>query len=195
MDTLNQALNVLQSIQLPFALIPVLYISTRKDVMGSVFVLQDSFRTLVQVICWLLLGLNFSFVAIAMITWGMENTTGGLTACVVAVFYVAFVVYLIIGPTRVHENLSKSDSPALQLLNKWFGREEGHIAPVLGGGLANGQEEGEMVLLRQRDSPSPREHAANGHFRIGSLDSNTGSPVQAGSLPEGSFPDNGLAEM
>ena len=103
MDVLNQALNVLQSIQLPFALIPVLYISTRKDVMGSVFVLQSTFRLLVQAICWMLLALNFAFVAIALGSWGMENAAGGLATLILAVLYIAFVVYLIVGPTRIHD--------------------------------------------------------------------------------------------
>jgi Mn2+/Fe2+ NRAMP family transporter len=52
MDALNQALNVVQSLQLPFALIPVLYITSREDIMGSTFVVQSTGRR--PIICGLL---------------------------------------------------------------------------------------------------------------------------------------------
>ena len=167
--------------------------------MGGVFVLQHSFRLLVHVICFMLLALNFSFVAIAMFTWGMDNAVGGLTVCVVAMFYIAFVVYLIVGPTRIHDRFSNSDQLPLQLLSRWFGKESGHISPLVGaGGLRNGaREEGEMVLLGDGASPSslsPQGPPGNEVFRIGSGDSDGGSLVQHGSLPEGMLPGSGVAD-
>lgn len=125
MDTLNQGLNVLQSIQLPFALIPVLYISTREDIMGTTFVVKAAFRRAMQLICSLLLVLNLSLVAIALFSDTFNNIGVGITACIVALAYAAFVLYLLVGPGVVHEVLSKSEHPACQLLNRLFGREQG----------------------------------------------------------------------
>jgi hypothetical protein len=201
MDSVNEALNVLQSIQLPFALLPVLYISTRKDVMGSTFVLQNSFRVTVHVICWLLLALNFAFIGIAIITWGMETSAGGLYVCgvaVTAVLYIAFVVYLFAGPSRIHYWFSQSDNPALQLLDRLFGRAEGLMEVPNGGVLTNGLRDSEAGLLQNSDLRTPRSshaQAGNGVFRVGSLEVNDGGLVQAGSLPDGSFPDSSLPEL
>lgn len=68
----------------------------------------------VYVICWMLLALNFSFVAIAMVRWSMQHALGGFGVSVVAALYIAFVVYLLLGPSRVYDMLSTSNSPALE---------------------------------------------------------------------------------
>lgn len=60
-DTLNQWLNILQSVQLPFALIPVLHFTSRRDIMGP---FQNSMG--LQALCWslalLVIGVNFYLV-------------------------------------------------------------------------------------------------------------------------------------
>lgn len=188
MDTLNQALNVLQSVQLPFALLPVLYISKRKDVMGNIFVLQSYFRTLVQMICWMLLGLNFVFVALALFAWGFQTFWGGLFVSIAALGYIAFVVYLLIGPSKVHEILSVRDSAFLQTLNRWFGRAEG-LTPVLNGGVLGGSDSTRELELLRGTQPLAG-YSGDEVFLVATGDADEGSLVQAGSLDPEQFPEN-----
>lgn len=129
MDTLNQGLNVLQSVQLPFALIPVLYMSTRVDVMGPDFVLKRTFRTAVQLICGLLLVLNLSLVAYYLVG-GLENAVLGLLTVTFCLFYAGFVVYLLFGPGNTFDWLSKHDSAVSRVLCALFGRERGTAVPA-----------------------------------------------------------------
>jgi len=61
MDTVNSSLNILQSIQLPFALLPVLSLTSRVDFLG-----RFANGTKTKVICWLmalfLVGINFQAI-------------------------------------------------------------------------------------------------------------------------------------
>lgn len=131
MDTLNQGLNVLQSVQLPFALIPVLYMSTRVDVMGSDFVLKATFRTFVQVICGLLLVLNLSLVAYYLLGGLVANAALGLLTVLFCMCYAGFVVYLLVGPGHTYDMLSKHGNPVSRTLCNWFGRERGRAVPAV----------------------------------------------------------------
>lgn len=131
MDTLNQGLNVLQSVQLPFALIPVLYMSTRADVMGSDFVLKATFRTFVQLICSLLLILNLSLVAYYLLGGLVANPALALLTVMFCMCYAGFVVYLLVGPGHTHDMLAKHSNPVSQVLCQWFGRERGSEPPAL----------------------------------------------------------------
>lgn len=61
-DKVNAFLNILQSVQLPFALLPVLHFCSDRSIMGDRFVLKHRF----QVICWLMalvvIGINIYLV-------------------------------------------------------------------------------------------------------------------------------------
>lgn len=123
MDELNQLLNILQSIQLPFALIPVLYISSRSDIMGDSFVLKATFRTVVQTLSALLLGLNLLLVLQQMLG-GM--LTGApvwvlLAVAVGSTLYASFVVYLLVGPAMVWRALEGRNSSIARTVQKLFG--------------------------------------------------------------------------
>lgn len=131
MDTLNQALNVLQSVQLPFALIPVLYMSTRVDVMGPDFVLKRTFRTVVQLICALLLVLNLSLVGYYLVGGLVANALLGSLTLVFCACYAGFVVYLLFGPGNTHDCLSKHENPVSRMLCSWFGRARGVSVPTV----------------------------------------------------------------
>lgn len=123
MDLLNQLLNIVQSIQLPFALIPVLYISSRTDIMGEKFVLKAAFQAGVQALCAFLLGLNLLLVA-QQILGGILSGAPVWVLLVVAigsVLYSVFVVYLLLGPAVVWRVLDGYDTNMSRLLQKLFG--------------------------------------------------------------------------
>eukprot|EP00892_Ulva_mutabilis_P003688 jgi/Ulvmu1/1691/UM116_0002.1 len=162
MDTLNQGLNVLQSVQLPFALIPVLYMSTRADVMGPEFVLKRTFRTCVQLICGLLLVLNLSLVAYYLVGGLVANAWLGLLTLSFCACYAGFVIYLLFGPGNTYDWLAKHDSPVSRLACRWFGRERGvHGAAVLQQDLFVVSDEDAFAIGEDEEvhSPLPVEEA------------------------------------
>lgn len=131
MDVINQLLNVLQSVQLPFALIPVLYMSMRADVMGSHFLLKWWVRIPIQIVCGLLLTLNLSLVAFYLTRITPELLIGSGVALVCAC-YSAFVVYLLIGPARLHDVLSGHENLVSRALCRWFGQARGDCVGGMG---------------------------------------------------------------
>jgi hypothetical protein len=188
LDALNQALNVLQSVQLPFALIPVLYIATRPDIMGAMFVVKAAFRRAVQIICGGLLILNLSLVAIELVSGTLVNAAAIVPTVIVASAYAAFVLYLLVGPEAVHEALEPLQYPGVQLVNGWFGqaRPDSAVSPMLNGAAAS-------AALKELlgDANTPQRH--------GSLQQNHDSaPQHSGAFAGAELDDpvhNGLSEM
>lgn len=98
LDVLNQWLNVVQAIQIPFALIPVLVLTGSKRIMGK---FANSMPT--NIVCWTagltILGINFSSVFQDVVKEYVQMplvlSMGGtaLTA-----LYISFVLYLIAEP-------------------------------------------------------------------------------------------------
>jgi hypothetical protein len=134
LDELNQLLNVVQSVQLPFALIPVLYMCSRSDIMGERFVLRDTFRTVVQSLSAFLLGLNLLLVVQQVLP--TDSSSKGLLSdasvpvivcvAVVSIAYAAFVIYLLVGPAFVWEVLEGyEDSDWACTLRELFGQPRG----------------------------------------------------------------------
>ena len=121
MDALNQDLNVLQSFQLPFALIPVLYVSTRDDVMGS-FVTRGVFKWVVQAVCGALLALNMLIAVLATRTTIASSFFGGAAIVLLLSLYFLFLVYLLVGPVTVQAAIDGARSPALRLALGWLAR-------------------------------------------------------------------------
>eukprot|EP01025_Chloroclados_australasicus_P039390 TRINITY_DN4074_c0_g1_i1.p1 TRINITY_DN4074_c0_g1~~TRINITY_DN4074_c0_g1_i1.p1 ORF type:complete len:657 (-),score=91.20 TRINITY_DN4074_c0_g1_i1:420-2138(-) len=122
-DLMNQALNVLQSVQLPFALLPVLYISTREHIMGTKFVLKSFFRIFVQGICGVLLVINLYVASTTFTSLSHGHPGLLLLTVVVCAVYAAFVAYLLIGPHRVQHWLAMSENRVAVVLRKAFGRQ------------------------------------------------------------------------
>ena len=123
MDDLNQLLNMVQSIQLPFALIPVLYVCSRSDIMGEKFVLQATFRVVVQTISAFLLGLNLLLVVQQMLD-GMLAGSSALVLALVStgsLLYAIFVAYLLVGPAFVWRMLEGRQSNTARTLQRLFG--------------------------------------------------------------------------
>ncbi|XP_021714395.1 metal transporter Nramp3-like [Chenopodium quinoa] len=93
LDVLNEWLNVLQSIQIPFAVIPLLYLVSKEDVMGD-FKIGPVLKTL----AWLVAALVIVINGYLMVEFFSGEARGLLFGSIVSVFtaaYIAFVVYLI----------------------------------------------------------------------------------------------------
>mmetsp|Transcript_4554 Transcript_4554/g.6772 ORF Transcript_4554/g.6772 Transcript_4554/m.6772 type:complete len:555 (+) Transcript_4554:320-1984(+) len=84
-DQVNQWLNVLQSIQLPFALLPVLHFTSDRRLMQSF-----TNGLITQSICWLL---AFVLLAVNFLAIFQQFLQDGEASWVLPVFIVAFVIY------------------------------------------------------------------------------------------------------
>ncbi|NP_001312209.1 metal transporter Nramp3-like [Nicotiana tabacum] len=94
LDVLNEWLNVLQSVQIPFALIPLLCLVPKEEIMG-VFKIGSTLK----VISWLVAALVIMINGYLLMDSLSSAVSGVLFASVVFAFtggYVAFIVYLIL---------------------------------------------------------------------------------------------------
>ncbi|KAL9229802.1 hypothetical protein vseg_005231 [Gypsophila vaccaria] len=89
LDTLNEWLNVLQSVQIPFALIPLLYLVSKEDLMG-VFKIGPVLKTL----AWLVAGLVIVINGYLMVEFFSEEARGFLFGSIISVFTVAYVLFI-----------------------------------------------------------------------------------------------------
>ncbi|GAB2293821.1 Natural resistance-associated macrophage protein 2 [Dionaea muscipula] len=93
LDVLNEWLNVLQSIQIPFALIPLLTLVSKEQVMGAFKVGPVLERS-----AWTVTGLVISINGYLLWDFLVSEVNGwlcGFLICIVAAAYVAFIFYLI----------------------------------------------------------------------------------------------------
>lgn len=93
LDVLNEWLNVLQSVQIPFAVIPLLYLVSKEELMG-VFKIGPVLKTL----AWLIAGLVIVINGYLMFDFFSSEARGLLFGSVVFAFtvaYVLFIVYLV----------------------------------------------------------------------------------------------------
>ncbi|KAJ4848817.1 Metal transporter Nramp3 [Turnera subulata] len=93
LDVLNEWLNVLQSVQIPFALIPLLCLVSKEQVMGC-FKIGSSLKT----VSWLVAALVIVINGYLLLDFFSNEVTGVAMTTVVSGFtaaYVAFVVYLV----------------------------------------------------------------------------------------------------
>ncbi|XP_054825374.1 metal transporter Nramp3-like [Prosopis cineraria] len=93
LDVLNEWLNVLQSIQIPFALIPLLFLVSKEHIMGA-------FRIgpVLKIIAWFVAALVIMINGYLMLEFFNSEVNGVMFGAVVCAFtaaYVAFILYLI----------------------------------------------------------------------------------------------------
>ncbi|KAB1214858.1 Metal transporter Nramp3 [Morella rubra] len=93
LDVLNEWLNVLQSIQIPFALIPLLCLVSKEQIMGT-------FRIgpVLKMASWLVAALVIVINGYLLLDFFTSEVTGVLFGTVVCVFtaaYIVFIVYLV----------------------------------------------------------------------------------------------------
>ncbi|XP_010531287.1 PREDICTED: metal transporter Nramp3 [Tarenaya hassleriana] len=93
LDVLNEWLNVLQSVQIPFALIPLLCLVSKEQLMGS-FKIGPFYQT----VAWLVAALVIAINGYLLLEFFTSEVSGIMFTSVVSAFtaaYVAFIVYLI----------------------------------------------------------------------------------------------------
>lgn len=93
LDVLNEWLNVLQSIQIPFALIPLLWLVSKEEVMGFFKI-----GPVLQIISWMVAGLVIVINGYLLVDFFSSEGSGVLFISGVSVFtaaYVCFIVYLV----------------------------------------------------------------------------------------------------
>ncbi|KAK8497825.1 hypothetical protein V6N13_034616 [Hibiscus sabdariffa] len=93
LDELNEWLNVLQSIQIPFALIPLLCLVSKEQIMGT-FKIGSVLKT----IAWLVAVLVILINGYLLLDFFSSEVTGVMFTSVVFAFtgaYIAFIIYLV----------------------------------------------------------------------------------------------------
>ncbi|XP_057481164.1 metal transporter Nramp3.2-like [Actinidia eriantha] len=93
LDVLNEWLNVLQSVQIPFALIPLLCLVSKEEVMG-VFAIGP----VLKMVSWLVAALVMVINGYLLLEFFSSEVDGLFFGCAVSAFtaaYVAFIMYLI----------------------------------------------------------------------------------------------------
>ncbi|XP_059631096.1 metal transporter Nramp2-like [Cornus florida] len=93
LDVLNEWLNVLQGMQIPFALIPLLTMVSNEKLMG-VFKIGPTMERIVWTIAALVLVIN-GYVLLDFFLSVVNGLLVGLAVCVGTAAYVAFILYLI----------------------------------------------------------------------------------------------------
>ncbi|KAK8512433.1 hypothetical protein V6N13_083018 [Hibiscus sabdariffa] len=94
LDILNEWLNVLQSIQIPFALIPLLTLVSKEQVMG-VFRIGSILEKLAWTVAALVIIIN-GYLLLDFIVSEVKGVLFGLMICIWTAAYIAFIVYLVL---------------------------------------------------------------------------------------------------
>ncbi|KAJ3673037.1 hypothetical protein LUZ60_006411 [Juncus effusus] len=100
MDVLNESLNVLQSVQVPFALIPLIFLVSKERIMGC---FKIGFTT--KVVSWVVVVFLILINGYLLLDFFLAEVKGfllGSLVCVVLAVYVAFVVYLVLRETSTY---------------------------------------------------------------------------------------------
>lgn len=95
LDQLNEWLNVLQSVQLPFALIPLLCLVSKERVMGT-FKIGPAVQALSWGIALLVLGINGYLLVDFCSTYVIETTVVIIVLVAIATLYIIFIIYLVL---------------------------------------------------------------------------------------------------
>lgn len=114
-DRFNELLNVLQSVQLPFALLPLLAFTTSKRLMGPLFVNTRWIAALLVVGTALLCSVNYTLVYDILLKNLPEkmSSLAWIGLVIIAGLYVALLLYLLLvypSETSVHVLLPSEPS-------------------------------------------------------------------------------------
>ena len=97
LTSMNDILNVLQSLQLPFALFPVLYFTNAAHIMGS-FKNGIFMKVIIWLLAFAVIAINFFLVVHTIIAWNVQSVWYGpyiiVAVCTFAIPYLSLVVYL-----------------------------------------------------------------------------------------------------
>ncbi|GAB2231761.1 hypothetical protein Droror1_Dr00010773 [Drosera rotundifolia] len=93
LDVLNEWLNVLQSLQIPFALIPLLCLVSKEEIMG-VFKINTVLKTAAWVVATLVIVIN-GYLFYEFFSSEVKGVVFTSTILIFAAAYIAFVLYLV----------------------------------------------------------------------------------------------------
>nr|GME00242.1 metal transporter Nramp2-like [Ipomoea batatas] len=93
LDSLNEWLNVVQGMQIPFAIIPLLTLVSNERIMG-VFKIGTTIERIVWGIAAMVIVIN-GYVMLTFFLSQVDGLLVGFAMCIVAAGYVGFIVYLI----------------------------------------------------------------------------------------------------
>ncbi|CAD6267277.1 unnamed protein product [Miscanthus lutarioriparius] len=106
LDVLNEWLNVLQSIQIPFALIPLITLVSKEHVMG-VFKIGPNTQAVTWTVATLLITIN-GYLLMDFFSSEIRGPLSGSLLCVAVLIYASFVLYLILRGTELSEKIVKA---------------------------------------------------------------------------------------
>nr|CAB3466311.1 unnamed protein product [Digitaria exilis] len=106
LDILNEWLNVLQSIQIPFALIPLITLVSKEQVMG-VFKIGPNTQAVTWTVATLLITIN-GYLLMDFFSSEIRGPLSGSLLCVAVFIYASFVLYLILRGTELSEKIVKA---------------------------------------------------------------------------------------
>ncbi|CAI9115915.1 OLC1v1016928C1 [Oldenlandia corymbosa var. corymbosa] len=114
LDVLNEWLNVLQSIQIPFALIPLLTLVAKEQVMGT-FRIGPTLERIAWTVAALVIVIN-GYLLLDFFSSEVTGLLFGFLVCAATVAYLAFILYLISRKrAAVHGTLKGFGVSSLQL--------------------------------------------------------------------------------
>ncbi|KAM3254509.1 hypothetical protein ACQJBY_048175 [Aegilops geniculata] len=103
LDVLNEWLNVLQSIQIPFALIPLITLVSKEQVMG-VFRIGRKMQAATWTVAALLITIN-GYLLLDFFSSEIRGPLYGSILCVAVLAYASFVLYLILRGTEISNQM------------------------------------------------------------------------------------------
>ncbi|XP_073126924.1 metal transporter Nramp2-like [Henckelia pumila] len=99
LDVLNEWLNVLQAMQIPFAVIPLVHLVSNEQIMGG-FKIGTSLERTAWVVAALVIAIN-GYILVDFFISEVHGLLFGIAVCVVASLYVAFIAYLLFRGTKL----------------------------------------------------------------------------------------------
>ncbi|KAF0887705.1 hypothetical protein E2562_002398 [Oryza meyeriana var. granulata] len=103
LDILNEWLNVLQSIQIPFALIPLITLVSKEQVMG-VFKIGRNTQAVTWTVAALLITIN-GYLLLDFFSSEIKGLLSGSILCLAVLAYSSFVLYLILRGTELSNQI------------------------------------------------------------------------------------------
>ncbi|KEH31517.1 putative NRAMP family protein [Medicago truncatula] len=97
LDVLNEWLNVLQSVQIPFALIPLLCLVSKEQIMGT-FKIGPVLKIFSWSVAALVTVIN-GYLLLEFFSAEVNGIIVGVVVCTITAAYVAFIIYLILRAT------------------------------------------------------------------------------------------------
>lgn len=106
LDALNELLNVLQSVQVPFALIPLLTLVSKEQVMG-VFRIGRALTIITWIVAAFLIAIN-GYLLVDFFSSSIHGLLFRSIICAGLALYVSFVIYLILRGTSLSARIKNS---------------------------------------------------------------------------------------